>query len=448
MTNRSDRIQTFYTILSGDDRQDRACAPIPNSLCTNLPRNYVLNVINGAAAKLAEQVSSAKLVLPWLISAMGAPAAFVGFLLPLRQAGTLLPQLFVSGQMRRFPQRKWFWVVAGLVQVLLLLLMIGAAAVLPPVAAASCILAFLLFFSLARGVGSLAFQDVTGKTIPKGKRGRMLAARSMIGGLLTIAVGFGLNALKMEAGDKRIALLLLFCGALLWGIASLAFAGMREDAGATEGGRSAFREATQGLHLVFKKPWYFRYLVARALLLSVELSTPFYVLLAQDLLPGRAATLLFFIVAAGLAQALSSPLWGKFADFSSRRVLTLSGIIGAITGGAALAFGLLPGGYQGPHLFAAIFALLGFAEAGVLLGRKTFLIDMVDPAERTTAVAFANSVMGLVTLVFGALGIVAQFYGIRTLVAALVALAVAGAAVSRLLPEASNQGDARPENKL
>jgi hypothetical protein len=63
-------------------------------------------------------------------------------------------------------------------------------------------------------------------------------------------------------------------------------------------------------------------------------------------------------------------------------------------------------------------------------------------------VAFANSVMGLVTLVFGALGIVAQFYGIRTLVAALVALAVAGAAVSRLLPEASNQGDARPENKL
>jgi hypothetical protein len=52
--------------------------------------------------------------------------------------------------------------------------------------------------------------------------------------------------------------------------------------------------------------------------------------------------------------------------------------------------------------------LLGFAEAGVLLGRKTFLIDQVDPAERTTYVAFANTAMGVVTLLFGFLGILAQ----------------------------------------
>ena len=432
MENRRNRIDTIYTILSGDDRMGRACAPIPDALCTNLPINFVLNVINGAAAKLAEQVSSAKLVLPWLLNAIGAPAAFVGLLLPLRQAGTLLPQLFVSGQMRKFPQRKWFWVVAGLLQVLLLLMMIAAALVLPPLAASFCITALLLFFSLSRGIGSLAFQDVTGKTIPKGKRGRMLAARSLIGGLLTIAVGLGLNALKMETGDLRMALLLLFCGAILWGIASLAFAGIREDPGATEGGRSAIREAQRGLQLVFKKPWYFRYLAVRALLLSVELAAPFYVLL-----PDRTGTLVLFIVAAGLAQTLSSRLWGKFADFSSRRVLALGGMIGAATGLVALSVGLLPGEYQSPYLFAGIFALLGFAEAGVLLGRKTFLIDMVDSAERTTYVAFANSVIGLVTLLFGILGIIAQFYGIRTLISALVVLGVAGAAVSRLLPEAS-----------
>ena len=447
MEKTGDRIDTIYTILSGDDRQGRACAPIPDVLCTNLPINFVLNVINGAAAKLAEQVSSAKLVLPWLLNAMGAPAVFIGLLLPLRQAGTMLPQLFVSGQMRKYPQRKWFWVVAGFVQVLLLLLMIGAALILPPVPAALCITAFLLFFSLARGIGSLAFQDVTGKTIPKGKRGRMLAARSMIGGLLTIAVGLGLNALKMETGDLRIALLLLFCGAILWGIASLAFAGMREEPGATDGGRSAYREAQRGLQFVFKRPWYLRYLAARTLLLSIELSAPFYVLLVKATLPDRTGTLFLFILAAGLAQALSSPLWGKFADLSSRRVLGYSGLIGAAAGVMALSVGLLPIGYQSGYLFAGIFALLGFAEAGVLLGRKTFLIDMVDPTERTTYVAFANSAMGLVTLLFGALGVIAQFYGIRTLIAALVILGIAGAGVSRLLPEASTEIEDHPKNQ-
>ena len=82
MKENSSRIKLVYTILSGDDEFDRACKIIPDSLCTNLPRNYVMNVINGAASKLAEQVASAKVVLPWLLSTMGAPAYIIGFLLP------------------------------------------------------------------------------------------------------------------------------------------------------------------------------------------------------------------------------------------------------------------------------------------------------------------------------------------------------------------------------
>jgi len=125
-------------------------------------------------------------------------------------------------------------------------------------------------------------------------------------------------------------------------------------------------------------------------------------------------------------------------------VLALSGIIGAATGAVALSVGLLPGGFQNPYLFTGVFALLGFAEAGVLLGRKTFLIDMVAPADRTTYVAFANSVMGLITLLFGALGIVAQFYGVRSLIIALVLLALAGAGLSWRLPEAAAESADHP----
>lgn len=36
-----------------------------------MPNNYVMNVLNGAASKLAEQAASAKPVLPWLLSAIG-----------------------------------------------------------------------------------------------------------------------------------------------------------------------------------------------------------------------------------------------------------------------------------------------------------------------------------------------------------------------------------------
>jgi hypothetical protein len=87
--------------------------------------------------------------------------------------------------------RKWFWVAAATVQAIALLTMAGSAVMLPASVAGVVVVVSLLVFSLARGVGSVAFQDVTGKTIPKGRRGSMLAARGLIGGLLAIAVGIG-----------------------------------------------------------------------------------------------------------------------------------------------------------------------------------------------------------------------------------------------------------------
>jgi hypothetical protein len=438
MRPQQSRIESIYTILSGDDRTDRACADIPASECTNLPRNYVLNVLNGAASKLAEQVASAKLVLPWLMGAMGAPAFYVGLLLPLRQTGTLLPQLAISGQIRRYPIRKWFWVVAALVQVLMLLLMIAAALTLSPTAASVAIVTCLLVFSMARGVGSVAFQDVTGKTIPKGRRGKMLAARSMIGGLLTIGVGLALKVFFSPSDDLMPALALLLFGAILWLLAGLAFAAVRESPGAVAGGRSALREAKAGWRLLWQEPWFARFLLARATLLSVELAGPFYVLYVKAVFPAQTGTLGVIVIAAGLAAAFSSPFWGRFADLSSRKVLALSGVMGALTGVCALLMSALPVGFRSPYLVAVVFLLLGFSEAGVLLGRKTYLIDRVDTKTRSTYVAFANSAIGLLALLFGGLGVVAQSFGILWLLGALVVLGIAGALLGLSLPEISD----------
>ena len=129
----------------------------------------------------------------------------------------------------------------------------------------------------------------------------------IIGGLLTIAVGIGLKTMKSSDEAVAAALLLLFCGALLWSIAALAFAAIREEPGATEGGRNALGEAIVGMGFVMREPWYLRYLAARTALLSVEIAAPFYVLYVREKLPVQTGTLGLIIVAAGLAAALSSP---------------------------------------------------------------------------------------------------------------------------------------------
>ncbi len=394
-----------------------------------------MNVLNGAASKLAEQVASAKLALPWLLSAMGAPAIFIGLLLPLRQTGTLLPQLAVAGYIRRYPIRKWFWVGSALIQVAMLMAIMAAAIALPLISASVCIVLSLLIFSMARGVGSVAFQDVTGKTIPKGKRGKMLAARSMIGGLLTIGVGLGLKAYFSPSANLQPALVLIGCGAVLWVIAALAFAAVKEEPGAVAGGRNALREAIAGWRLMRQESWFFRYLMVRAALLSIELSGPFYILYVRHLFPEHTGMLGVIVIAAGLAAVISSPFWGRFADLSSRKVLMLGGAMGAITGISALLVGLLPSMSGSNYIIALVFVLLGISEAGVLLGRKTYLIDRVDPQQRSTFVAFANSAIGLIALLFGALGIIAQAAGIKWLIGILVLLGASGSLLSYFLPE-------------
>ena len=135
MRRRTDALsERVYEVVAGEE-DDRACEAIPEEACQEVPGNFLLNALNGASTKLAEQLASPGLVLPWMLGAVGAPAALVGFLVPIRRAGSLLPQLAIAGRIRAHARRKWFWVGAGAVQAVALAAMIPAILLLPPMAA-------------------------------------------------------------------------------------------------------------------------------------------------------------------------------------------------------------------------------------------------------------------------------------------------------------------------
>lgn len=439
MIELNDPLQLAYSILSGDDDQDRACEAIPESACRHLPRNYVLNVLNGTSTKLAEQIAGPNLVLPWLLAALGAPVFLAGLLMPLKQTGSLLPQLAVSGAIRGATRRKWFWVGAGTFQALMLVIMAAAVVlVASPLYAGIVIVLALALFSVASGIGSVAFQDVVGKTIDKGLRGSMLSYRATFGGML--AVAFGL-ALKIGLGHTEhvsayVALLVL--GAGLWALAAILFAAISEPPGATSGGRNPLAEARTGFELLRRYRGYRRYLLARAALVSIEIGAPFYVVAAHEQSQGASSLLGLLVISVALARVLSSPFWGRFSDASARRVMALAGVVGALPALLSVALIMLPTGPYSTYGFGVVFFVLGLAEAGVRLGRKTYLIDAAPEDERPTFVAFGNSAIGVVTLLTGALGALAQWGGLVALLALLAATAVAGCGLSLTMPEADN----------
>lgn len=62
--------------------------------------------------------------------------------MPVKQAGSLIPQLAVAGRIRAFRLRKWFWTAAGGVQSVCLLLMAVVAVSAPPDLAGAAVVAF------------------------------------------------------------------------------------------------------------------------------------------------------------------------------------------------------------------------------------------------------------------------------------------------------------------
>jgi hypothetical protein len=441
---RSARLAAAYRVLAGDDSGERACAAIPAAACTDVPRNYLLNVANGAATKLAEQLASPGLVLPWLLAGIGAPAAAAGLLVPIRQAGALLPQLAVAGRIRALAQRKWVWVGAGLFQALMLTLIGAGALLLPAELAGALLLVAFAVFSLASGAGSVAYQDVMGKTVPAGRRGRLLSNRAVVGGALTLLTAGALGALSAGAAPSseaavQVAVPLLALAALLWVLGAGAFAAIREEPGATEGGRSMLRELGAGMALLRGVPGFRRFLAARGLLLAVELATPFLTLHAGALYGTATPLLGTYVLALGAASLVASPFWGRWADVSSRLVMAAAGAIGAGAGALALGLAFLPASWGlggAPWLYAGAFLLIGVAEAGLRLGRKTYLVDAAPAEARPLYTAFANTATGLLALSGGLLGLLADLTVPAAAVGAVTVLAAAGAWLCWRLPEA------------
>jgi MFS family permease len=361
----------------------------------------------------------------------------LGLLVPIRESGSLIPQLFIGSAARQLSVRKWLWVLGSLFQGLCVAGIALVAMFLDGHLAGWTMLGLVALFSLARGACSIASKDVLGKTIPKARRGQLTGWSAGFAGLITVAIGIVL-VLSFSLDDQpRLLGLLLFGAALLWAAAAFSFALIKEPAGGSASRRS-FSESLGKLQLLVTDRPFRRFIATRALLMCSALSAPFYVALAHDSRGGSTTVLGGFVVAAGLASLLSAPVWGRFADQSSRTVMVISASMtaatGLITAGVAE---LLPAALTGNWFLPAAYFLLSVAHAGVRVGRKTFVVDMASGNRRTDYVAIGNSVIGVLLLLFGSIGALASWIGNAGVIALLATLGIAGAALGSTLPDVS-----------
>lgn len=425
--------ERIYSFLV-EEEDARVCKDIPAEACREVPGNFFKLGLSQTLTKLADELSSAKTVLPWVMTSVGAPPALLGFLVPIRESGSLLPQLVIAAAVRNRPKRKHLWALGGALQALALIAMGATVFSLRGRAAGASLIGLLVLFSLARGLVSVASKDVTGKTIPKTRRGRLTGFTSAFSGILVLLLGGIMAALIQGEPPPSILAGLLIGAALLWVLSAGIVGTVKESPGATEGGDNAIREAFAKLSLLKSDPAFRRFVWVRALLISTGLAAPFYVSLAREH-SGGGNLLALFVLASGLAAALSSGFWGRFSDRSSRSVLVTAAIMASSLGAIVFLLNLMGFLDRFPWMAPLAFFFLAIAHSGIRVGRKTYLLDMASGIRRTDYVAVSNSVIGLVLLLGGAVGFLAPLIGSGGVLLVLSAVGFLGAWGGTGLPE-------------
>lgn len=437
IANAEGRLDRLYDYITGDE-DARVCKDIPDAACRHQPRNFFAYLAANLLNKVADELTSAKLVLPWLLGALGAPVVLTGFLVPIRESGVLLPQLAVAAVVRKLSRRKGVWLLGALLSALALVGMSVATITTHGALAGWLIIALLVVFSLARGLCSVSAKDVLGKTVSKSRRGNLMGWSAGLGGLAVVVIGLGMSLSNLAGSDVSLFGWLFLACAGLWILALLLFATIHEEPGATEGGGNALTVALACVDMLRTDVRLRHFIYVRLLLLSVALAAPFYVLLAQTHTGNGLDGLGWLIVATGIGASISSPIWGRMGDRSSRTVMALAAGGQALLG--TVVFLCLSGELpfiDDKFFWAAVMILMTILHAGVRLGRKIYLVDMATGDNRAAYVALSNTVIGVAMLGAGFVGLLGDWLGVHWLILLLALTSLVAALYARRLEEVS-----------
>jgi hypothetical protein len=435
IANRRDILDRAYGYLANEE-DARVCTDIPDEACRVVPENFFRHLGTNVMTRLGDAVINPKTVLAWLVPLLQIPEFVLSLLVPIRESGSLLPQLLIAQRIRRLALRKWSWVVGAIGQGASVLGMAAVVMFLSGWSAGLVLLLLLTAFSLSRGICSVAAKDVIGKTVPKTRRGRLNGLSSTVSGLLVIGLGALLGVVQDDAGLRVLALIILTAG-VIWFLSAALYATIDEHPGETGGGGNAWETAMEQLSLLRTDVNFRRFVLVRTLFIATALTSPFIVLLAQQRMPGEGLALLgVFVLVSGVGESISAAVWGVQADRSSRRVMIIAGAAAGAIGLVVAASEWLDAGIAGAMWFyTGLYFLLVICHSGMRVGRKTYLVDMAGGNRRTDYVAVSNTVIGIALLVAGLISAGLAAISVSFAVFALAIMALAGTVICLRLPE-------------
>ena len=375
-------------------------------------------------------------VMPTFVRHFTDSSTVIGLINVIQTGGFLIPQLIVSNMIAHRERKKPVMIGVGFVYRFLPWLF-ALFLLLNRDAAGALILAVFylgyLVFNVCDAIATVPWFDIMGKSVPPGRRGRMLGSAQVIGGLFAIGGGQLVTRILSPAGPPfplNYALCFAIAGVgvvLSWIMAMF----VHEVVQPVAETRMAFRDYLPALTRVLRDDKQFlRLTLARLIGGMANMALPFYIIFGTDRLKFAPETIGLFVS----AQVTGGLLAGTVLGFLNERSGSRAAIIASLTIqmlAPLLALLVFFGGASfGPYalwLYALVFVAVGVGQSSGILGFINFVLELAPPQERVTYVGLTNTLSGLLLfapLIGAAVIQSASYTGMFLLVIVLLAASI------------------------
>ena len=421
-------------------------------------RAFKLSVLNGIFFAVVMSTLQPGMVLSAFFLKLTNSTLFATIPMALRQIGWLWPQLIVSNVAEARERKMPFYVIPSTLRLILLALISFFTYMLGANQPGLLIVIFsVLYFahSSCSGVCGIAFWDIIGKTIPANKRGRFMALRGFLGGILGFASGFYVRYILSADGPvfPHNYAYLFITAAIFQAGTSLSFALVREPPSAVKE-RVPFKEhLLQGMR-IFKIDKDYRLLLKVRILNSLSmLGGIVFIPYAIKQLGMPESSVGILIVISACFALPANFLWSYIGDNYGNRLLLLisTGIYLLVPAIAFASYYVNPIPLHIPFLngydlrimtFVLAFVISGLALRGRGIGDLNYLLELAPEDKRPSYLAFMSVLLAPTVFVPLVAGVIAELISFQASFALSFAFCVAAFLYMLKLGEPRNQNPA------
>ena len=403
----------------------------------NTKRNLSILYGQESLAVTAWTLASPAVVLIYLAVSFDVPVFLAGMLVTTRRAANFLTTLIAPQLLSKRVHRQRDLAMTDAIMAMCLVLALAAVALGTSLAVAIVFMLVMALIGMTEEFQSLINYDFMADVLPSEYRTRLIYTAMIVGGVATAAIALIAHQAfhDSQALTRHATFVVTAIGCFC--LSALAIGFVRETGNSRseseersnshdgKNAGSALHQFQQSVAELMKMKWFRRFLIVRLSLQTIELSIPFFAILAALAHAGSHRGLTALVISSAAALAISSVLWRAVSHYS-RRLVMFTGACLAAFSGCLLVLNHFYGFANTIIVHSAALFLVTIAVQGIQTARYLYYMDIAPKHYRVQGLAVSKSIVR-VTSIFLATGFAALAHTQH------VTWAIAGLAVLNLL---------------